>query len=62
MSINKYNSTLLKFKVKPNADTYLMVCLLVGLWNENETYIYFAKFNLGMRIKCVGPTQFGNKE
>lgn len=36
MSINKYNSTLLKFKVQPNADTYLIICLLVGLENENE--------------------------
>ena len=29
-----------------------MMCLLVGLGNENE----------GMRIKCVCLTQFGNKE
>ena len=24
--------------------------------NENETYVYLAKCNLGMRIKCVGST------
>ena len=39
-----------------------MVCLLVGLGNENETYVYLEKYNLEMKIKCVGPTQFGNKE
>ena len=36
-----------------------------GEWewrNENETYVYLAKCNLGMRIKYVGPTQFENKE
>ena len=40
----------------------LMVCLFVGLGNENETYVYLAKCNLGMRIKCVSLPQFRNKE
>ena len=39
-----------------------MVCLLVDLGNENETYVYLTKYNLRMRIKCRGPTQFGNKK
>ena len=30
--------------------------------NENKTHIYLAKCNLVMRIKCVSPTQFKNKE
>ena len=30
--------------------------------NGNETHVYVAKYNLGMGIKCVGPTQFGNKK
>ena len=40
----------------------LMVCLLVGLGNGNETYVYLTKCNLGMRIKCMGSTQFENKK
>ena len=49
-----------------------MVCLLHGLenenegmgglGNENETHIYLVKCNLGIGIKCVGPTQFENKK
>ncbi|KAK9193493.1 hypothetical protein WN944_004190 [Citrus x changshan-huyou] len=30
--------------------------------NETETHVYLTKCNLGMRIKCMGPTQFENKE
>ena len=30
--------------------------------SENETYVYLTKYNLGIWIKCVGLTQFGNKE
>ena len=40
----------------------LMVCLLDGLGNENETYVYLTKCNLWMRIKYVSLTQFGNNE
>ena len=39
-----------------------MVCLLEGLGNVNEAHVYLAKCNLGMRIKCVATTQFGNKD
>ena len=42
--------------------TIFMVCVLEGLRNENETHVYLARCNLGIRIKCMGPTQFGNKE
>ena len=38
------------------------MCLLERLGNENETHIYLEKYNLRMRIKCVDPTQFENKE
>ena len=30
--------------------------------NVNKTYVYLIKYNFGIRIKCVGPTQFGNKK
>ena len=38
-----------------------------GFWewewmNENETYVYLAKCDLEIGIKCVNPIQFGNKE
>ena len=39
-----------------------IVCLFHEIENGNETHIYLAKCNLGMIIKCVGLTQFGNKE
>ena len=44
-----------------------MVCLLEGLRNANEEirmklYVYLAKCNLRMRIKCVGSTKFENKK
>ena len=40
----------------------MMMCLLHGIGNGNKTHVYLAKCNLGMRIKCVGPIQFENKE
>ena len=43
-----------------------MVCLLHGIENKNERmdeiHVYLAKYNLKMRIKYMGPTQFENKE
>ena len=39
-----------------------IVCLFHGMGNGNEIHVYLAKCNWGMRMKCVGLTQFGNKE
>ena len=49
-------------KLPPRAIILFMVCLLVGLKNGNETYVYLVKCNLGIEIKCVSSTQFENKE
>ena len=38
------------------------MCLLECLGNENEIHVYLVKYNLEIRIKYMGPTQFENKK